>query len=112
MKPPTSIAWLNGPTGGVSSGEVTAVLLMANSFGYRTLPLSRQACPNVVSFQDELANQFTAQKRSVFIPSHPGLVLDLRATDDFLGHFFLFDAFIQSGHVLESDHAKYVGLIE
>src|SRR5438046_3013603 len=31
----SSIAWLNGPTGGVSSGEVTAVLLMANSFGYR-----------------------------------------------------------------------------
>src|SRR6202790_4112897 len=34
MKPPTLIAWLNGPTGGVSSDEVIAVLLMANSFGY------------------------------------------------------------------------------
>src|SRR6185437_1370390 len=29
-----SIAWENGPTGGVSSGEVIAVLLMANSCGY------------------------------------------------------------------------------
>src|SRR5438105_11784860 len=28
-KPPTSIAWENGPTGGVSSGEVIAVLLIA-----------------------------------------------------------------------------------
>src|ERR1700716_1524272 len=35
MKPPTSIAWENGPTGGASSGEVIAVLLMADSFGYR-----------------------------------------------------------------------------
>src|SRR5690348_13480757 len=34
MKPPTSTAWENGPTGGVSSGEVIAVLLMANSFGH------------------------------------------------------------------------------
>src|SRR2546426_3465300 len=34
MKPPTSIAWENGPTGGASSGEVIAVLLMANSFRY------------------------------------------------------------------------------
>src|SRR2546429_9330194 len=34
MKPPTSIAWENGPTGGASSGEVIAVLLMADSFGY------------------------------------------------------------------------------
>src|SRR5258707_3361823 len=33
-KPPTSIAWENGPTGGASSGEVIAVLLMADSFGY------------------------------------------------------------------------------
>src|SRR5438445_2584197 len=31
MKPPTSIAWENGPTGGASSGEVIAVLLMADS---------------------------------------------------------------------------------
>src|SRR5271156_1848003 len=30
-KPPTWIAWENGPTGGASSGEVIAVLLMANS---------------------------------------------------------------------------------
>src|SRR5881398_1804770 len=30
-KPPTSIAWENGPTGGVSSGEVIAVLLIENS---------------------------------------------------------------------------------
>src|ERR1700693_3124130 len=30
MKPPTLIAWENVPTGGVSSGEVIAVLLMAN----------------------------------------------------------------------------------
>ena len=28
-----SIAWENGPTGGASSGETIAVLLMANSFG-------------------------------------------------------------------------------
>src|SRR5437763_261230 len=111
MKPPTSIAWLNGPTGGVSSGEVTAVLLMANSFGYRTLPLSRQACPNVVSFQDEFTNQFTAQKLSVFIPGHSGLVLDLGATDDFLGHRFQLDAFIQCRHVSKSDHANDIGLI-
>src|ERR1700731_2498668 len=34
MKPPTLIAWENGPTGGASSGEVIAVLLMADSFGY------------------------------------------------------------------------------
>src|ERR1700676_567247 len=34
MKPSTLIAWENGPTGGVSSGEVIAILLMANSFGY------------------------------------------------------------------------------
>src|SRR5215470_6418599 len=34
MKPPTSIAWENGPTGGQSSGEVIAVLLMENSCGY------------------------------------------------------------------------------
>src|SRR5437762_4066569 len=31
MKPPTSIAWENGPTGGVSSGEVIAVLFIENS---------------------------------------------------------------------------------
>ena len=28
---PTSIAWENGPTGGVSSGEIIAFLLIANS---------------------------------------------------------------------------------
>src|SRR5262249_16919822 len=33
MKPSTLIAWENGPTGGVSSGEVMAILLMANSVG-------------------------------------------------------------------------------
>src|SRR5215467_14239155 len=33
-KPPTWIAWENGPTGGVSSGEVIAVLLIANSCGH------------------------------------------------------------------------------
>src|SRR5215469_18706983 len=33
-KPATSIAWENGPTGGVSSGEVIAVLLIATSCGY------------------------------------------------------------------------------
>src|SRR5258708_4336564 len=33
-KPSTLIAWENGPTGGVSSDEVIAVLLMENSFGY------------------------------------------------------------------------------
>src|SRR5512135_3158759 len=31
MKPSTLIAWENGPTGGDSSGEVIAVLLMTNS---------------------------------------------------------------------------------
>src|SRR5690242_20136267 len=35
MKPSTLIAWENGPTGGVSSGEVIATLLMEDSFGYR-----------------------------------------------------------------------------
>src|ERR1700733_6110822 len=34
MKPPVLMAWENGPTGGVSSGEVIAVLLMENSCGY------------------------------------------------------------------------------
>src|SRR5579864_3739796 len=34
MKPPTLIAWENGPTGGVSSDEVIAVLLMEHSCGY------------------------------------------------------------------------------
>src|ERR1700722_19243803 len=34
MKPPTLIAWENGPTGGASSGEIIAVLLMENSCGY------------------------------------------------------------------------------
>src|SRR5437588_11015215 len=34
MKPSTLIAWENGPTGGVSSGEVIAILLMENSCGY------------------------------------------------------------------------------
>jgi hypothetical protein len=33
-KPSIWIAWENGPTGGVSSGEVIAVLLIANSCGY------------------------------------------------------------------------------
>jgi hypothetical protein len=33
-KPSTWIAWENGPTGGVSSGKVIGVLLMANSCGY------------------------------------------------------------------------------
>src|SRR5581483_6719393 len=33
MKPPASMAWENGPTGGVSAGEVIAVLLMENSCG-------------------------------------------------------------------------------
>src|SRR5215471_21174095 len=33
MKPPASTAWENGPTGGASSGDVTAVLLMDNSWG-------------------------------------------------------------------------------
>src|SRR5437763_13496382 len=32
-KPLTRIAWENGPTGGVSSGEIIAVLLMENSCG-------------------------------------------------------------------------------
>src|SRR5262245_38705540 len=31
MNPPASTAWENGPTGGESSGEVIAVLLMENS---------------------------------------------------------------------------------
>src|SRR5437868_15112505 len=34
MKPSTLIAWENGPTGGVRSGEVIAILLMENSFGH------------------------------------------------------------------------------
>src|SRR4029077_4098806 len=33
-KPSILTAWENGPTGGVSSGEVIAVLLIANSCGY------------------------------------------------------------------------------
>src|SRR5262245_47026954 len=33
MKPPASTAWENGPTGGASSGEVIAVLLMEDSCG-------------------------------------------------------------------------------
>src|ERR1700730_1120770 len=31
-KPPTAIAWENGPAGGESSGEVIAVLLMEHSW--------------------------------------------------------------------------------
>src|SRR5207302_3978424 len=37
MKPPTLIAWENRPTGGVTSGEVIAILLTAHSFGYAGL---------------------------------------------------------------------------
>src|ERR1700686_2926474 len=33
-KPSILTAWENGPTGGASSGEVIAVLLIANSCGY------------------------------------------------------------------------------
>jgi hypothetical protein len=33
-KPSILTAWENGPTGGGSSGEVIAVLLIANSCGY------------------------------------------------------------------------------
>src|SRR5262252_4798124 len=35
MKPPAPTAWENGPTGGASSGEVIAVLLMENSCEYQ-----------------------------------------------------------------------------
>src|SRR6516162_3241664 len=35
MKASTLIACENGPTGGVSSGEVIAILFMEESFGYR-----------------------------------------------------------------------------
>ena len=45
-------------------------------------------------FQNKFTNQFNAQNFSVFIPAHSGLVLTLGATDYFLGHFFLLDAFI------------------
>jgi hypothetical protein len=34
MKPSILTAWENGPISGASSGEVIAVLLMENSFGY------------------------------------------------------------------------------
>ena len=46
------------------------------------------------SFQNKFTNVFNAQNFSVLIPAHSGLVLNLGATDYFLGHFFLLDAFI------------------
>src|SRR5213082_2719299 len=42
-KPSILTAWENGPTGGASSGEVIAVLLMANSCGYRVRWSGRRA---------------------------------------------------------------------
>ena len=46
------------------------------------------------SFQNKFTNVFNAQNFSVFIPAHSGLVLNLGATDYFLGNFFQLDAFI------------------
>ena len=50
--------------------------------------------PVLSSFQNEFTNIFSAQNFSVFIPAHSGLVLNLGATDYFLGHFFFLDASI------------------
>ena len=41
-----------------------------------------------ISFQNKFTNVFIAQNFSVIIPAHSGLVLNLGATDYFLGHFF------------------------
>jgi hypothetical protein len=45
-KPSIWIAWENGPTGGVSSGEVIAVLLIANSCGYGVSEYGTYAAKN------------------------------------------------------------------
>jgi len=45
-------------------------------------------------FQNEFTNVFNAQNFSVLIPANSGLVLNLGATDYFLGHLFQFCTFI------------------
>ena len=65
-----------------------------------------------VSFQNEFTNIFDSQNFSVIIPAHSGLVLNLGATDHFLRHFFLLDAFIKRrSPVFKSDVETYIGLI-
>jgi hypothetical protein len=46
------------------------------------------------SFHNKFTNVFSAQNFSVLIPAHSGLVLNLGATDHFLGNLFQLDAFI------------------
>src|ERR1700757_1704053 len=77
MKPPTSIAWENGPTGGASSGEVIAVLLMADSCRYAVrgsgwwsprlralpMPFGRLQNPRALSFRVVANNRASAGYR-------------------------------------------------
>jgi len=46
------------------------------------------------SFQSKFTNVFSAQNFSVLIAADSGLVLDVGATDHFLGNVFQFDAVI------------------
>jgi len=58
MKPPTLIAWENGPTGGVSSGEVMAILLKTGSFGLLRVVngcIENSTIPHVHYFHNDLA---------------------------------------------------------
>jgi hypothetical protein len=45
-KPSILTAWENGPTGGASSGEVIAVLLIENSCGYWVRGYGKYAAKN------------------------------------------------------------------
>src|SRR5256885_15175054 len=108
MKPSILIAWENGPTGGVSSGEVIAILLMECAL---------LTCITI-SLKSNFTNHFGTQKSSDLPPVHSGLVLTRGVTNYLFGHCFkcidgrlIADVPGISRDVFKSDLKIHIGLI-
>src|SRR6185503_15645978 len=99
-KPPTSIAWENGPTGGGSSGDVIAVLLMETT----------------ISLKDDFASHLDAENFPDLIAVDSRLVLTRAAANYLFGHGFegvglVADVPGISRHILERNLQIHIGLI-
>src|SRR5438132_6827020 len=130
-KPSILTAWENGPTGGASSGEVIAVLLIATPVATSVADQSPQTQCSIagqptfskfiiftitISFKDKFTSHFSAQNFSDLIPVHSGLVLTRAITDYLFGHCFKRGGLIAdvpgiSRHVFISDLEIHIGLI-
>ena len=77
---------LDGELGGAAGARPSSINIGARS--------CEHVHKSTFSFQNKFTNVFSAQNFSVLIAADSGLILDVGATDYFLGYFFQFDAVI------------------